>query len=114
MTDVFDIYGFLERDIDVEMRVLSDALEVSFVPHESTFLGDYYLARSDDWKEQLRLKENYNQIENDWSRPEFQKYPLLLEVSVTSLARAQELERRILSAGGQGASLLRRKEYPSE
>jgi hypothetical protein len=114
MTDVFDIYGLAERDIDAEALALSQSLSLSFQPHESSFWGDYYLARSADWKEQIRLLENFNDMKNAWNKPEFQKYPLILEVSVTSPARAHEIEKSLLNAKGLKAVLLRRKEYPKK
>jgi hypothetical protein len=114
MTDVADLYGLTVRDIERVGRTLSRVLELSFQPHESTFWGDYYLAHSSDWKEQLRLLDNFNQLTGAWNKPEFQKYPLILEVSVTSLARAHEIEKKLLRASEAGAVLLRRKEYPGK
>lgn len=112
MTDIADLYGLSGRDIDKGAHVLSRTLALSFQPHESTFWGDYYLARNSDWSEQLRLLENFNQTTNAWNKPEFQKYPLILEVSVPSPARAREIESKLLNTRELGAVLLRRKEYP--
>jgi hypothetical protein len=114
MGNVFDLYGLLEKDIDAAMRSLSQALKLPFAPHESASWGDYYLSHSADWREQIRIRENFNPEENTWDKPEFQKYALLLEVSVTLLARAREIETGILKTKGPGAVLLKRKEYPPE
>lgn len=114
MTDVADLYGLSGRDIERGALLLSQMLGLSFHAQESSFWGDYYLAHNGDWSEQLRLLENFNQLANAWNKPAFQKYPLILDVSVSSLPRAREIEKKLLSIGELGAVLLRRKEYPKK
>ncbi|MDQ2714079.1 MAG: hypothetical protein M3Z08_04155 [Chloroflexota bacterium] len=111
MADVFDLYGILDTDIDTMAITLTSVLKVPFNPHDSSYWGKYYLAHTEDYKEKLSLKENFNKIEKDWNEPEFKDYPLILEASFPLLTRAREIEEGILKATGSKAVLLRREEY---
>jgi hypothetical protein len=114
MSNVFDLYGILNADIDTMAYLLEKALKVSFKPHDSDFWGEYYLARNEDWSEQFSLKENFNQMEEDWNEPDFKDYPLTLEISVESTARTREIETNLTKVSGTKIVLLRRNEYPDE
>jgi hypothetical protein len=74
MSDVFDLYGILDADIDTMASRLTETLKISFEPHDSDFWGEYYLARNEDWSEEFSLKENFNKMEDDWNRPDFKNY----------------------------------------
>ncbi|MBA2285160.1 MAG: hypothetical protein H0W02_06745 [Ktedonobacteraceae bacterium] len=112
MADVFDLYGILDTDIDAVAATLASALEVAFNPHDSSYWGEYYLAHTEDYKEKLSLKENFNKMEEDWNEPEFKDYPLILEANLPLITRAREIEEYMLKAMGSKAVLLRREEFP--
>jgi hypothetical protein len=112
MSDVVDLYGLLNLDIDTAATILAEMLNASFEPHDSDFWGEYYLARNEDWSENFSLKENFNKMEDDWNEPAFQNYPLILETVLNSVPRAQEIEERLTKGSGAKIVLLRRNEYP--
>ena len=113
MTKVFDLYGITDTDIDTAAQILPEALGIAFEPHDSSFGGEYYLARTENRKEKCTLKENYNQMEEDWNERAFQQYPLLLNVSLSdaTIARAKELEQQLKQVMGTRIYLLERKEF---
>ena len=116
MTKVFDLYGITNTDIDTAAQILPDAIGMPFEPHDSSYWGEYYLARTENRKEKFTLKENYNLMEEDWNEPDFQQYPLLLSVSISdaTLDRAKELEQQLKQVLGAKIVLLRRNVYSSE
>jgi hypothetical protein len=100
---------------------LPEALGIAFEPHDSSYWGEYYHARRGDYgdygdyEEEFTLMDNYNLMEEDWNEPDFQQYPLLLNVSIsdTTLDRAKELEERLKQVI-EKVVLLRRNVYQSE
>ena len=119
MTDIFDLYGITDTDIDTAAQILPEALGIAFEPHDSSFWGEYYLARRGDYgdyEEEFILMDNYNQMEEDWNEHAFQQYPLLLEVAINdnTTNRAKELEERLKQVMGEKLVLLRRNVYKSK
>jgi len=39
----YDLYGFLSCDMKQARERLEACLSIRFIPHESSFIGDYYL-----------------------------------------------------------------------
>jgi hypothetical protein len=115
MTKVFDLYGITDTDIDTAAQILPDALGMPFEPHDSSYWGEYYLARCGNYEEEFILKENYNQMEEDWNKPDFQQYPLLLDVVIrgNTVDRAKELEQQLKQVLGTKIDLLEREEFNS-
>jgi hypothetical protein len=113
MTDIFDLYGITDTDIDTAAQILPVALGLPFEPHDSSYWGEYYVTRSENREEKFTLKENYNQMEEDWNEPAFKQYPLLLEVSLSNntLERAKELEKNLMQLMEHKILLLKRSEY---
>ena len=113
MADIFDLYGIPGTDMDTAAQLLPGVLGLPLEPHESSYWGDYYLARSENRKEKFTLKENYNLMEEDWNRSDFKQYPLLLEVSISSntMKRAKELENRLKQTMQEKIVLLEREEF---
>ncbi|GCE06764.1 hypothetical protein [Dictyobacter aurantiacus] len=115
MAGIYDLYGITDTDIDTAARLLPDALGLPFEPHESSFWGDYYSVRTENYDEHFSLKENYNVMEEDWNWSQFKHYPLMLEVSIDgkTMKRARELEARLLQTMGKKIILLKRVEFAS-
>jgi hypothetical protein len=79
-----------------------------FVARDSFYKGEYYSARGES-EEHFELIENFNKIEEDWTEPEDEEWPLLLYVSGTQ--RPVLLEEAIKKAVGSKVTLLSREEY---
>ena len=105
---VFDLYGILERNMEQVASALTQAIGARFQRHSSDSWGDFYSFHRTDYIERLNLKENYNTIEGELTWPEYARYPLILEVTVESPARAREIESAVLLALGRKATLLER------
>jgi hypothetical protein len=116
MTDIFDLYGITDTDLDTAAQILPNAIEMPFEPHDSSYWGEYYCTQSENYEEEFILKDNYNQMEEDWNELDFQQYPLLLEVVIrgNTVDRAKELEERLKQVMGEKVVLLRRNVYQSE
>lgn len=116
MADIFDLYGITDTDIDTAAQILPEALGIAFEPHDSSFWGEYYCTQSKNYEEEFILKDNYNQMEEDWNEHAFQQYPLLLEVAINdnTTNRAKELEERLKQVMGEKLVLLRRNVYKSK
>ena len=108
MTSFFDLYGLLNTDIDDAAGLLEKILSITFIARDSSFLGEYYSTSTIEDGEKFTLEENFNKIEEDWTEPEFEQYPLILYVSNTR--RTQEIEEALKKAIGENVMLLRRKE----
>ncbi len=78
---------------------------------------EYYLAQREnqEQEEEYSLKENFNEMEDEWNEPQFQEYSLIMEVSIGSPERADELEKLLPNnTANLKIALLRRKEYPDQ
>ncbi|HEU5380293.1 MAG TPA: hypothetical protein VFV38_33125 [Ktedonobacteraceae bacterium] len=109
---VIDLYGISKGKLEEIASLLTQAAGLPFRRHSSEVWGDYYIVRTPGGKEKINLKENYNRIEGELTYPAYQKYSLVIEVVMESVARSREIEKCILSALGTKVTLLRRKEYP--
>jgi hypothetical protein len=115
MSDIFDLYGITDTDIDTAAQILPNAIGMHFEPHDSSYWGEYYRARRGNYEEEFILKENYNLIEEDWNKPDFQQYPLLLDVVIrgNTVDRAKELEQLLKQVLRTKIDLLEREEFNS-
>jgi uncharacterized protein YyaL (SSP411 family) len=107
MTSYFDLYGLLNMSIDEAAVMLEKIFSITFVARDSSFKGEYY-STSVDADEDLELQENFNKIEEDWTEPEFEQYPVILYVS--DVRRAHEIENTLKKGMGENVVLLRRTE----
>jgi hypothetical protein len=105
----FDRYGVRQADLHEAARHVSGALACRFVLREDPFWGEYYLAHSDDWREQIRLKENFHSDTNQWNAPTYREYPLVLEVSGATDERASAIQHKLSQAQFLGAVLLQHR-----
>ncbi|MFV5642794.1 hypothetical protein [Acinetobacter oleivorans] len=81
--DIFDFYGVNYNNEEDMISDLSEVLGVVFVPHDSSFWGDYFLSEIDG-KNSYRLFQNFNPCENDWNYPDYQHAEWILEISEVS------------------------------
>lgn len=86
---IFDLYGFKISDIENARQLIEKALNVKFIVHESSYLGDYYKVKLNS-NEDYMLQHNFLKHDEDWMEPQFTEYPLLLYINGTS--RSEEIE----------------------
>jgi hypothetical protein len=101
----YDLYGLRADDIETVREAVEAALEVKLIPHESSYIGDYYLGKSGD--EEFQLRKNSDPIDGEPVEDDFPKAGILLYVNKTQ--RAREIEK-VLLARISGMELLARKE----
>lgn len=94
----FDLYGARELTIDELCAAVAGALGVSFVEHDSSFRGRYFLADGEP-----RLEVQPNQVpgddgELDAMESEFVAYPTLLYVYGSD--RPDEVRDRLAAVAG--------------
>jgi len=100
-----DIFGFLSNDLDGVRHSLEARLRIRFVPHESSFRGDYYLYE-DPNGEELLLEMNMDPEDGEPFYSDFSEYPILLIVGYTT--RSEQLTK-LLQNNIEGCKLLRHK-----
>ena len=79
-------YGWRTGDIDAVARALSATLEIEFEPHDSLYLGDYYLWPPSRQLEarpgKLYLLPNFfDEIDQELAYPEHPDHGVLLDAS---------------------------------
>jgi hypothetical protein len=75
----FDLFGLPLDDIDAARRVIETALGISFVPHESLYMGEYYLWRQGE--EKVLLRRNLDPQDGEVAEARFAHFPILLDVT---------------------------------
>ncbi|MBE2192567.1 MAG: hypothetical protein IAE83_00145 [Anaerolinea sp.] len=103
---IYDIYGFQSDNLDGIAEELEAILNLEWIPHSSSFRGDYY--KTDKISEEsFTLQHNYFELEDEWMQPNFKIYQTLLYVDSTQ--RAKDIESLILKYGKYNVALLSRK-----
>lgn len=103
---IHDIYGFQSDNLDGIAEELEAILNLKWIPHSSSFRGDYY--KTDKISEEsFTLQPNYFELEDEWMQPNFRIYQTLLYVDSTQ--RAKDIESLILEYGKYNVALLSRK-----
>lgn len=98
-----DLYGAKNRTLDELRADVTVVLGVTFEPHESLYLGDYFFGGSLDG-EHFEILCNNTGFEEDGEEednliePDFSDYPVLLRISSTM--RGDELRDRLSSVPG--------------
>ncbi|HVL94766.1 MAG TPA: hypothetical protein VM266_02795 [Solirubrobacteraceae bacterium] len=80
MSAVFDLYGIRHETIEAAREAVERALGVTLVPHESSYLGEYYRAGGAAGEE-LVLQPNFHEGEREFLEPEHRDSPFLLYVN---------------------------------
>ena len=101
-----DIFGFPANNLELARNALETCLEVQFVPHESSFRGEYYLYEGRDGEE-LLLEMNVDPEDGEPFYSEFSEYPVILLVDATT--RSEQLAK-LLPDKIEGCKLLRHKD----
>jgi len=78
---VYDTFGFSSSSLEQVREALEDCLGIRFVPHESSFIGDYYLHGERYEKGNLLLRVNLGPEDGEPAYPEFSEFPIILEAS---------------------------------
>ena len=102
----FDLYGFVNTSIDEAAVMLEKVLSITLIARDSSYLGEYYSTQTIKDSEKFTLEENFNKIEEDWTEPEFEQYPIILYASNTR--RTHKIENALKKAMGENIMLLRR------
>jgi hypothetical protein len=100
---IYDLYGVKGQDLEAARRAVEVALGIRFVPHESSYLGDYYRLGSDGG-ENFILQSNYDSLEKEWAESAHSDWPFLLYVSESERVEAVET-----ALTAHGVALLRRE-----
>ena len=100
----YDLYSITNYDLNAARQVIERVLGVSLVPHESSYIGDYYLGKSNN--EEYQLRKNIDPLDGEPVMSAVPVSSILLYVNETQ--RAPEIERKLL-AGLPGTQLLHRK-----
>jgi hypothetical protein len=79
-------YGWRTHDIDAVAGALSTALGIEFEPHDSLYLGDYYLwppsRQREGRRAELRLLANFfDEIDQELAYPEYPEHGVLLDAT---------------------------------
>ena len=77
-------YGWRTQDIDAVAQALSTTLRIEFEPHDSLYLGDYYLwppfRQREDRATELHLLPNvFDQVDEELAHPEHPDHGVLLD-----------------------------------
>lgn len=101
-----DIFGFLAKDLEGVRGALETCLRIRFVPHESSFRGEYYLYEGPEGEE-LLLEANMDPEDGEPFYSEFSDYPVILLVDATT--RSEQLAK-LLPDNVEGCELLRHQD----
>lgn len=95
MKSNYDLYGFSSSDISHLAAILSRALSIEWILHESDFKGKYYRFGMPG-EEEFILQYNFDERENEkeWNEPEFKQYPVVLYINNTQ--RSEEIRKLLI------------------
>jgi hypothetical protein len=107
---VHDLYGFADDDLPGIAKRVGDTLGITFIPHESWYLGgDYYRSGMPGEEEEFILQQN-RELDDELAEPEFSQYPVLLRVGYIATSERSDTIRRLITTAMKGeAELLRRE-----
>jgi hypothetical protein len=96
LRSTFSLYGLETDDLEKAREGLEKGLSISFEPHDSSYLGEYYLFKGADG-EQIRLRRNLDPQDGSPAEPDYKTKALLLDVSnlVEGSPRLTEVENLI-------------------
>jgi hypothetical protein len=77
----YDVFGFSSSDLEQVREALEDCLGIRFVPHESSFIGNYYLHGERYEKGNFLLRVNLDPEDGAPLYSEFSAFPILLEAN---------------------------------
>jgi hypothetical protein len=97
MTFFSNTYGIANTNMEAAAHILGQALHRTFKLHDSDFIGEHYVARSEDWNESFDVSENFNPIEEEWDFVNFKEYSIIFQVSLSerTIGDLQQIEKDI-------------------
>jgi hypothetical protein len=102
----YDLYGFVERDLDQVCTILESILHVTFRAHDSLYLGEYYLYKYPKPEHgELSLRINLDPLDGESAETHFPEVTILLYSEDVPAPLALE---KMLSTKIPGVRLLRR------
>lgn len=101
----YDLYGFQLDDLEYARAATESALKVEMVPHDSLYLGEYYLGQMGE--AEIQIRRNLDPLDGELSEREFPNMRILLYVNKTERAKEIGLTLKTLSPE---LVFLRRKE----
>jgi hypothetical protein len=101
----YDIYGFYNSDLESARKAAELSLEMKMVPHESMYIGEYYLGKVGE--EEIQIRRNWDPLDGELVEKDFPDIEILLYVNKTE--QPEEVER-LLTAKIPNLVLLKRKE----
>lgn len=78
MINVYVTYAVASSDLYVVRDDLERVLQVHFDLHDSSYWGEYFLAKLPDSQ---KIKIGFNYVDEDWREEEYKEYPILLELN---------------------------------
>lgn len=81
MANYYDVYGFIQDDLDQVRSGVESMLEIQFAAHDSMYRGGLYYRLGNPGTENFVLQKNYNSDEQEYTEEQFSEYPLLLYVN---------------------------------
>jgi hypothetical protein len=105
MIKTYDLYAVPANNLEDARSAVEAILGVALAPHESSYIGDYYLGKLND--EDYQLRKNLDPIDGESVEGSLPSTGILLYVNGTQ--RASEIEKA-LKAQMPGVELLSRKE----
>jgi hypothetical protein len=106
--NIFDVYGFESSNIETIKETLERMYLLEFVPHESEFLGDYYIATADCMK---TYKLYQNRDGDDFHEDDYKSCAILLSIDYIE---DSQYFMKLNMDNGIGAIPLRRFEHDGE
>ncbi len=101
----FDLYGFRQGDLETARMLIEKALGITFVGHESSYVGDYY-RYGEPGGEEFVLQGNRDPQDQSALEGAFMEVGVLLYVN--NPEHINEIERK-LTGSVPGIELLRRE-----
>lgn len=102
----YDLYGLTNGSLEDVRSNVEKALPVKFEPHESSFIGDYFLADMAN-DENIQIRKNIDPIDGEPAEGQYPEASILIYVNGTE--RADEVAQKLDSQMPEIKHLRRRK-----
>lgn len=77
---IYDFYGINFNNEKLMIKSLSDFFGIKLESHESSFWGNYFLAKFID-RGEVKLIKNFHEEDNEWHYPDYKEFAWILQVS---------------------------------
>jgi hypothetical protein len=86
------LFGLTATELDDGRAMVEGAVGLRMELHDSSFYGGDYFRGRGPGDEELILRYNYDDLDDEWTEPDHAQYPLLLLIDTP---RAAELQRAL-------------------